>query len=73
MFTRQGEVTVTITVCPSRLYVTADQLKQISQFHEYLFTEILRLDKICVRYQPDDAMFSIFVIPLHKVPGLCYY
>ncbi|ELU12939.1 hypothetical protein CAPTEDRAFT_223153 [Capitella teleta] len=66
VFTRSGEVTVSIDPVDSEFTFTAEQLPQICHFHRFIFTRVLRLEKDPMVFDPKKAMSSYFIVPLLK-------
>ena len=69
VFTRSGEVMVqlkavkTSAECTS-LRLTANQLESLNTFHQFTFTNVLRLEKYPIKFDPLKANSSFFIVPL---------
>lgn len=63
IFTRCGEVMVSLELCPDPIYLTDEQLKDISTFLNYTFTKVLRLNKYFMIFDPTNAPCTYFIVP----------
>lgn len=66
VFTRSGEVTVSIDPVSSSFTFTEEQHAQICHFHRFVFTRVLRLEKDPMVFDPDKALSSYIIVPLLK-------
>ena len=65
MFTRAGEVTVSIDLVRSDMLVAQDELERLYKFHQTVFSRVLRLEKDPMAFQPEDAECSYTIVPLN--------
>ncbi|XP_074663232.1 endoribonuclease Dicer-S-like [Tubulanus polymorphus] len=64
VFTRSGEVTVSLVQLNDDLCHDEDQLKKLTNFHRYLFNRVLRLEKDPMEYNQEKAQCGYLVIPI---------
>ncbi|KAG8191987.1 hypothetical protein JTE90_002257 [Oedothorax gibbosus] len=64
VFTRSGEVTVSVRRVASDLFLSEDQFKSLSFFHRYTFSDVLRLEKYPMTYKPEESEASFYVVPI---------
>ena len=69
VFTRSGEVTVSVELISSSMQFSADELARLYRFQRYLFLRVLRLEKEPMQFNPDNADSSYIVIALNE--GMC--
>ncbi len=75
VYSRSGEVCAGVATQSAKLTVTAEQFDVLLKFHEYLFSEVLRLEKYGMNFCPpssgDDDRTSpaVLVVPLQDVGG----
>lgn len=65
MYTRSGEVTISIELQKSGFSLTAAQLDLITRLHHYIFSHILRLEKPALEFKPSQADSAYCVLPLN--------
>ena len=65
MFTRSGEVTVSVDLVRSDMTVTQQELDRLYKFHQTIFSRVLRLEKDPMAFQPDMAECSYIIVPLN--------
>ena len=71
VFTRSGEVLVSIvqvsdSLKDPSLKLDKKQLETISHFHHFTFSQVLRLEKYPINFDPEKAKSSYFIVPLLK-------
>ncbi|CDW54888.1 Dicer dimer and Helicase C and PAZ and Ribonuclea se 3 domain containing protein [Trichuris trichiura] len=66
LFPKAGATMVEIRFIDKSVTVNSGQLFLIFQFHEYMFSEVLRLEKFSIKYDPRQADTSFLVVPLVK-------
>ena len=66
VFTRSGEVTVSIDLVSSSTPFTAAELDRLNKFERFMFAKVLRLEKDPMSFDPDNADSSYTVIPLNE-------
>lgn len=65
VYTRSGEVTISIELQKSSFSLTAAQLDLITRLHHYIFSHILRLEKPALEFKPSQADSAYCVLPLN--------
>lgn len=65
MYTRSGEVTISIELQKSGFALAAVQLDLITRLHQYIFSHILRLEKPALEFKPTLADSAYCVLPLN--------
>lgn len=63
IFTRSGEVSVSLELCSSDVWLTQDNIPVIVEFINYTFTSVLRLQKFVMQFGVEDAESSYFIVP----------
>uniref|UniRef100_A0A5S6QU60 Uncharacterized protein n=1 Tax=Trichuris muris TaxID=70415 RepID=A0A5S6QU60_TRIMR len=66
IFPKSNATMVEIRFVDKSVTVNSGQLFLISQFHEYVFSEILKLEKFSIKYDPRQADASFLIVPLFK-------
>ncbi|KAJ8045308.1 Endoribonuclease Dicer [Holothuria leucospilota] len=66
VYTRDGELSVSIDLVTSAVALTSDELHQAKAFHQCVFSDVLRLQKPNIVYDPDGDKASYIVVPLNK-------
>ncbi|XP_052896766.1 endoribonuclease Dcr-1 [Anopheles moucheti] len=66
IFTRSGEVKVSLDLCPQRVRLTAQQLEMVNCFVKYTFTKVLRLQKSLMLYDSNAVENCFFIVPTIK-------
>ena len=66
VYTRAGEMLVSVDLMTLDLEVTEDQLTQIQQFHSCILAEVLRLEKPNLVFEPSKAEANYLILPLNK-------
>ncbi|KAM9707756.1 endoribonuclease Dicer isoform 2-T2 [Menidia menidia] len=69
VYTRSGEVTISIELLKSGFTLGASQLDLITRLHQYIFSHILRLEKPALEFKPTLADSAYCVLPLNFVGG----
>uniref|UniRef100_A0A3Q3MJ08 ribonuclease III n=1 Tax=Mastacembelus armatus TaxID=205130 RepID=A0A3Q3MJ08_9TELE len=67
VYTRSGEVTISIELQKSGFMLTTDQLNLITRLHQYIFSHILRLEKPALEFKPMLADSAYCILPLNVV------
>ncbi|MBN3287584.1 DICER Endoribonuclease, partial [Polyodon spathula] len=67
VYTRSGEVTISIELQKSGFTLNAQQLELITRLHQYIFSHILRLEKPALEFKPTEADSTYCVLPLNVV------
>ncbi|ETN63439.1 dicer-1 [Anopheles darlingi] len=63
IFTRSGEVKVSLDLCPQRVQLTEQQLSMVNCFVRYTFTKVLRLQKSLMLYDANATENCFFIVP----------
>ncbi|KAF5270919.1 hypothetical protein FQR65_LT05386 [Abscondita terminalis] len=63
IFTRSGEVSVDLELCSDSLVMTADQIDRISEFLNYTFTSVLRLQRYLMLFNPKTSDNCFLIAP----------
>ena len=66
VYTRAGELAVSVNPLTSDLEVTLEQLDQLRRFHSCIFAEVLRLEKPNLAFDPEKAEANYLVVPLDQ-------
>ncbi|KAK7904401.1 hypothetical protein WMY93_017008 [Mugilogobius chulae] len=69
VYTRSGEVTISIELQKSGFSLSSAQLDLITRLHQYIFSHILRLEKPALEFKPVLADSAYCVLPLNVVIG----
>ncbi|CAB1331195.1 unnamed protein product [Coregonus sp. 'balchen'] len=67
VYTRSGEVTISIELQKAGFTLSAVQLDLITRLHQYIFSHILRLEKPALEFKPTQADSAYCVLPLNVV------
>uniref|UniRef100_A0A8C7SV10 ribonuclease III n=1 Tax=Oncorhynchus mykiss TaxID=8022 RepID=A0A8C7SV10_ONCMY len=67
VYTRSGEVTISIELQKAGFTLNAIQLDLITRLHQYIFSHILRLEKPALEFKPTQADSAYCVLPLNVV------
>ncbi|CAB1419892.1 unnamed protein product [Pleuronectes platessa] len=67
VYTRSGEVTISIELQKSGFMLTSNQLNLITRLHQYIFSHILRLEKPALEFKPTLADSAYCILPLNVV------
>ncbi|XP_051863503.1 endoribonuclease Dcr-1 [Drosophila albomicans] len=63
IFTRSGEVKVSLELARERVVLTQEQIECINVFLNYTFTNVLRLQKFLMLFDPDSTENCVFIVP----------
>ncbi|XP_064549175.1 endoribonuclease Dcr-1 [Drosophila montana] len=63
IFTRSGEVKVSLELARERVVLTEAQISCINVFLNYTFTNVLRLQKFLMLFDPDSTENCVFIVP----------
>ncbi|XP_053670122.1 endoribonuclease Dcr-1 [Anopheles nili] len=66
IFTRSGEVKVSLDLCPHRVRLSERQLEMVNCFVKYTFTKVLRLQKSLMLYDANATENCFFIVPTIK-------
>lgn len=66
IFTRSGEVKVSLELAAERVVLTPEQIECINVFLNYTFTNVLRLQKFLMLFDPDSTENCVFIVPTVK-------
>lgn len=66
IFTRSGEVRVSLELASNDIIITEDRLAKINVFLKYLFANVLRLQKYLMFFDVNATENSFFVVPTIK-------
>ncbi|XP_065199938.1 endoribonuclease Dcr-1 [Planococcus citri] len=69
IFTRCGEVIVSLEMCSNAVYLSTEQLEIISTFLNYTFTKVLRLNKYFMAFDSFKSPCTYFIIPTLRTPN----
>ncbi|XP_017052543.1 endoribonuclease Dcr-1 [Drosophila ficusphila] len=69
IFTRSGEVKVSLVLAKDRVVLTSEQIVCINGFLNYTFTNVLRLQKFLMLFDPDSTENCVFIVPTVKTPA----
>ncbi|XP_060562889.1 endoribonuclease Dicer-like [Ruditapes philippinarum] len=70
VFTRSGEVTVSINILSREVALKKEELDKLKIFHMFLFSNVLRLEKDPMDFFPDCSTMGFLVVPLNKEDGV---
>lgn len=66
IFTRSGEVSVSLELTSQEVELTDSHIEKIVTFLNYTFTNVLRLQKYLMMFDPNAAENSYFIVPTRK-------
>lgn len=64
VFTRSGEVLISVELIEANFTLNAKQVKDLRTFHEFTFSKVLRLEKYPTIYDPDVSPFTVLLAPV---------
>lgn len=64
VFTRSGEVMISVELVDENFRLTADKVEYLRTFHEYTFSKVLRLEKYPTIFDPDNSPFTVLLAPV---------
>lgn len=64
VFTRSGEVTVKLVPSRSEFTLTRQQIDDLALFHQFTFSEVLRLIKYPLQFDPQNSSSKHFIVPI---------
>lgn len=67
IFTRSGEVKVSLELAKEQVVLTSEQIGCINGFLNYTFTNVLRLQKFLMLFDPDSTENCVFIVPTVKI------
>ena len=65
VFTRSGQVTVCLELTYPDITFNSEELEKMKQFHHFVFSKVLRLEKEPMVFDPENAECSYLVVPLN--------
>ncbi|KAL3873454.1 hypothetical protein ACJMK2_036569 [Sinanodonta woodiana] len=65
VYTRSGEITVSIELLHSDLILKEEELKKLQYFHKFLFSNVLHLEKDPMEFCPEKASQGYLLLPLN--------
>lgn len=69
IFTRSGEVKVSLQLIKENVSLDNEQLEKVNNFINYTFTNVLRLRKYLMLFDPEAIENSFFVVPVTSESG----
>ncbi|XP_077992696.1 endoribonuclease Dicer-like [Glandiceps talaboti] len=66
VYTRSGKVNVAIELAASKICINKEKMIQIRKFHKCVFTEVLRLEKPSMKFDPVNSLAKYYVVPVLK-------
>ena len=69
IYTRSGEILVNLTHLKSNLNLSDEELRKVTVFHNFTFSDVLRLEKYPMVFDPKKSDNQIFILPLTKNEG----
>jgi len=69
IYTRDGEIFVDTVLIQKEVELTQAQKEQVLTFHNYTFSQVLRLEKFPMQYKPNEANSNVLVVPLTNTNG----
>ncbi|XP_071079246.1 endoribonuclease Dicer-like isoform X2 [Haliotis cracherodii] len=66
VYTRSGEVTVSVDLIQSNVVLSQEDLKKIGKFHQFVFTSVLHLEKDPMEFAVSSADVGYLIVPLDK-------
>ncbi|CAK8683082.1 unnamed protein product [Clavelina lepadiformis] len=73
VFTRSGEELAKLKLCRSYLSLSAQQIKLIRSFHRYVFSDMLRVDRVPLSFHPENSSSQILIVVLDRIPSSRYH
>ncbi|XP_059142137.1 endoribonuclease Dicer-like isoform X2 [Physella acuta] len=69
VYTRSGEVTVSVDLLQNNLSFSSDEISRLLKFHHFVFSDVLHLDKDPMEFNPEKAECGYIIVPLN---GTCH-
>lgn len=66
IFTRSGEVQVSLKLCSSSVVLSERNVETIATFLNFIFTSVLRLQKYLMSFDPEAKENSFFIVPTRR-------
>ncbi|PIK38540.1 putative endoribonuclease Dicer isoform X1 [Apostichopus japonicus] len=66
VYTRDGELAVSVNLVTSDITLTSCQIDQAKAFHQCIFSDVLRLQKPNILYDPQTDKSTYIILPLNK-------
>lgn len=64
VFTRSGEVLISVELVQENFKLTSQQVLDLRTFHQYTFSQVLRLEKYPIIYAPERSGFTVLLAPV---------
>lgn len=64
VFTRSGEVTVSLQESSAQLTLTQEEIEKISSFHHYTFHSVLKVDPFPIKFDICEANTNYYLVPV---------
>ena len=68
VYTRSGEVTVSLDLLDKRHY-SKEELEKLTSFHHFVFSSVLHLEKDPMVFSPEAATIGFLIVPLNQSAG----
>lgn len=65
VYTRSGEVTVSIDLLQSDVIFSKDEISRMLKFHHFVFSGVLHLEKDPMEFNPESADYGCIIVPLN--------
>lgn len=72
LYPRQGETLVRVRTLENRQTVTVTQLRCLVEFHRYVLSNLLCLDKCNMKFSFDEAANSLLFVPVRRGGIKCF-
>ncbi|KAF4529323.1 hypothetical protein B566_EDAN011417 [Ephemera danica] len=69
IFTRSGEVSVSLELSPNKVTLSSEQCEKVVAFLNYTFSSVLRLQKHLMIFGPESAENSYYIVPITNKPA----
>uniref|UniRef100_H2YYK3 ribonuclease III n=1 Tax=Ciona savignyi TaxID=51511 RepID=H2YYK3_CIOSA len=69
IFTRSGEESCQLKFCRGFIQLSPQQVKLVRIFHRYVFSDMLRVDRVPLSFQPEQSSSQLLVVVLNKGKG----
>uniref|UniRef100_H2YYK2 ribonuclease III n=1 Tax=Ciona savignyi TaxID=51511 RepID=H2YYK2_CIOSA len=66
IFTRSGEESCQLKFCRGFIQLSPQQVKLVRIFHRYVFSDMLRVDRVPLSFQPEQSSSQLLVVVLNK-------
>ncbi|CAG5135844.1 unnamed protein product, partial [Candidula unifasciata] len=65
VYTRSGEVTVSIDLYQNNLILSEEEVSRLLMFHHFVFSGVLHLEKDPMEFDPQKAECGLIIVPLY--------